>query len=316
MFADLYNSIEPYQKGFLDVGDGHQLYWEVSGNPQGTPIVFLHGGPGAGTQGLFRRFFDPEKWRIVLFDQRGCGLSQPTAGIAANTTPHLIADMETLRRHLDIPAWALFGGSWGSTLALAYAQAHPDRALGLVLRGVFLFRPSEVDWFLFGMGHFFPEARRRFLGFLPALERGDPLAAYVRRLNDPDPKLHMPAAAVWCGYEEACARLLPRNDEGGDALDGPGILAMARIEAHYMVHDGFLTPNQLLADLPAIAHLPVTIVQGRYDVICPPATAAELAQAWPGARLRMIADAGHSAMESGIRAALVEAVEEMKLLGP
>ena len=313
---DIFPPLEPYVSGRLDVGDGHDLYWEVSGNPAGPVVVFVHGGPGAGTAPAYRRFFDPATWRIVLFDQRGCGRSRPNSSIIANTTGHLVADMEALRRHLGVERWLLFGGSWGSTLALAYGEAHPRHCLGFVLRGVFLCRPAEIDWFLFGMGHFFPEARRRFLGFLPALERGDPLAAYVRRLNDPDPKLHMPAAAVWCGYEEACARLLPRNDEGGDALDGPGILAMARIEAHYMVHDGFLTPNQLLADLPAIAHLPVTIVQGRYDVICPPATAAELAQAWPGARLRMIADAGHSAMESGIRAALVEAVEEMKLLGP
>jgi len=313
---DIFPPLEPYVSGRLDVGDGHDLYWEVSGNPAGPVVVFVHGGPGAGTAPAYRRFFDPATWRIVLFDQRGCGRSRPNSSIIANTTGHLVADMEALRRHLGVERWLLFGGSWGSTLALAYGEAHPRHCLGFVLRGVFLCRPSEIDWFLFGMGHFFPEARRRFLGFLPATERGDPLAAYVRRLNDPDPKLHMPAAAVWCGYEEACARLLPRNDEGGDALDGPGILAMARIEAHYMAHDGFLTPNQLLADLPAIAHLPVTIVQGRYDVICPPATAAELAQAWPGARLRMIADAGHSAMEAGIRTALVEAVEEMKFLGP
>ncbi|TAN67603.1 MAG: prolyl aminopeptidase [Magnetospirillum sp.] len=308
---DLFPPFESHASGMLEVGDGHGLYWEVSGNPTGPVVVFVHGGPGAGTAPTYRRFFDPGFWRIVLFDQRGCGRSRPSASITANTTAHLVADMEALRRHLGVERWLLFGGSWGSTLALAYGQAYPRHCSGFVMRGIFLFRPHEVEWFFAGMGHFFPEAWRRFMGFLPVIERGDPLAAYVRRLNSPEPSVHMPAARVWCGYEEACARLLPRTDAGGDG-EGPGILAMARIEAHYMIHDGFLEPNQLLADLSRISHLPAAIVQGRYDVICPPATAEELALAWPGALLTMVADAGHSAMEPSIRTALVDAVEAMK----
>ena len=311
---ELFSPFEPQASGMLEVGDGHSLYWEVSGNPAGPVVVFVHGGPGAGTAPAYRRFFDPATWRIVLFDQRGCGRSRPNSSIVANTTAHLVADMETLRLHLGVERWLLFGGSWGSTLALAYGEAHPRRCTGFVLRGVFLCRPHEVEWFLSGMGHFFPEAWRRFMGFLPVMERGDPLAAYVQRLNHADPAIHMPAAKVWCGYEEACARLLPRG--GGDETDGPGVLAMARIEAHYMIHEGFLEPDQLLAGLGRISHLPAIIVQGRYDVICPPATAEELAQVWPGARLRMVADAGHSAMEPSIRTALVEAVEDMKALVP
>ena len=308
---DLFPPVETHASGMLEVGDGHSLYWEVSGNPSGPVVLFVHGGPGAGTAPTYRRFFDPGFWRIVLFDQRGCGRSRPGSLIDANSTAHLVADMESLRRHLGVKRWLLFGGSWGSTLALAYGQAHPSRCTGFVLRGVFLFRPHEVEWFLSGMGHFFPEAWRRFMGFLPVTERGDVLAAYMRRLNDPDPLVHMPAAKAWCAYEEACARLLPRDDGGAEA-EGPGVLAMARIEAHYMVHGGFLEPDQLLVDLPRIAHLPAIIVQGRYDVICPPATAEELARSWPGARLTILADAGHSAMETSTRMALVAAVEEMK----
>ncbi len=308
---ELYPPFEPHAFGMLPVGDGHELYWEVSGNPAGPVVVFVHGGPGAGTAPSYRRFFDPEFWRIVLFDQRGCGRSEPMASTEANTTAHLVGDMETLRHHLGIERWMLFGGSWGSTLALAYGQAHPQRCTGFVLRGVFLFRPHEVEWFLTGMGHFFPEAWRRFMAAMPVPERADPLGAYVRRLNHADPAVHMPAARVWCGYEEACARLLPRVEGNGDS-DGPGVLAMARIEAHYMAHDGFLAPNQLLAGMAAVDHLPAVIVQGRYDVICPPATAEELARSWSGAVLQIVPDGGHSAMEPPIRAALVAATERMK----
>ena len=309
---ELFAPFEPHAFGMLPVGDGHELYWEVSGNPRGPAALFLHGGPGAGTAPSYRRFFDPAFWRIVLFDQRGCGRSRPEASIEANTTADLVTDIETLRRHLGIERWLMFGGSWGSTLALAYGEAYPKHCTGFVLRGVFLFRPHEVEWFMSGMGHFFPEAWRRFMGFLPALERSDALAAYVHRLNHPDPAIHMPAARAWCGYEEACARLIPRG-EPGDA-DAPGTLAMARIEAHYMAHQGFLRPNQLLDELGAVRHLPTIIVQGRYDVVCPPATAHELAQSWPGAQLSMVADAGHSAMESSTRSGLVEATERMKML--
>jgi proline iminopeptidase len=198
--SDLYPPIDPLQKGFLDVGEGHSLYWEVSGNPNGRPILFLHGGPGASVQPIFRRFFDPQIWKIVLFDQRGCGKSRPAASIIDNTTDHLIADIERLRIHLEIQAWSLFGGSWGSTLALAYGQAFPERVLGFTLRGIFLFRPSEVDWFLHGMGRFFPEAQAKFKTYLPVSERGDVLEAYSRRLNHSDSMVHLPAAHAWYAY--------------------------------------------------------------------------------------------------------------------
>ncbi|KIL97285.1 Proline iminopeptidase [Paramagnetospirillum magnetotacticum MS-1] len=308
---ELFAPFEPHATGRLPVGDGHDLYWEVSGNPDGPVVVFVHGGPGAGTAPAYRRFFDPRFWRIVLFDQRGSGRSRPHASVEANTTPHLVADMEMLRHHLGVERWLLFGGSWGSTLALAYGETYPERCTGFVMRGVFLFRPQEVEWFMTGMGAFFPEARRRFLDYLPEAEREQPLASFLRRLNHPDSAIHMPAARAWCGYEEACSRLLPR-DETGDG-DGPATLALARIEAHYMAHDGFMRPNQLLDDLYRIRHLPAIIVQGRYDMVCPPSSADDLARAWRGCELRVVPDAGHSAMEPGIRAGLVDAVERMKM---
>ncbi len=311
---DLFPPLDPFASGWLDVGDGHRMAWEVSGNPRGIPVVFLHGGPGAATAPPYRRFFDPAFWRIVLFDQRGCGRSSPNADLEANTTAHLVADIERLRVHLGIARWLTFGGSWGSTLALAYGQAHPERVLGFVLRGVFLFRPAEVEWFMTGMGRFFPEAWRAFTGHLAPHERVDLLAAYHRRLTDSDPAVQLAAAREWCASEESCARLLPRPDRG--TMDDAACLAMARIECHYMVNRGFLEPGQLLANLPRIAHLPAAIVQGRYDMVCPPATAEELARAWPGARLALVPDAGHSAMEPGVRTALVAAVEGMRRLIP
>jgi proline iminopeptidase len=307
----LYPPIEPYRQGWLAVGGTHRLYWEESGNPAGQPVVFLHGGPGAGCAPLHRRFFDPAHYRIVLFDQRGAGRSVPAALVADNTTPFLVADIESLRRHLSIERWLIFGGSWGSTLALAYGQAHPERCLGFVLRGIFLFRPEEVDWFLHRMGRFFPEAGRAFLGHLSPEERTDLLLSYYRRLTNPDPSTHMPAAQVWCSYEESCSRLI---FEPGDTRSSPAALAMARIEAHYMVHDGFLDPDQLLRDMPRLQGLPATIVQGRYDMVCPIASADDLARAWPGTTFQIIPDAGHSAMEPGIRAALVTATDRYRTL--
>lgn len=298
----------------LEVGDGHAIHWEESGNPRGVPVLFVHGGPGAGTAPPYRRFFDPGFWRIILFDQRGCGKSTPTASIAANTTAHLIADMELLRRHLGIERWALFGGSWGSTLALAYGQSWPERVLGFVLRGVFLFRPFETEWFMHGMATFFPEAHRRFTAAITASEgevdESGLLAAYYRRLTDPDPSIHLPAARHWCAYEESCARLIPRGDSA--ACESAPCLAMARIECHYMVHDGFLAPDQLLGGMGRIEHLPAIIVQGRYDMVCPPVSAMDLAARWPQARLTMVPDAGHSAMEPGIRLGLVAGTESLK----
>ena len=307
---DLFPPLDAFRTGRLDVGGGHSLYWEESGNPRGRPVLFLHGGPGAGTAPGYRRFFDPDTWRIVLFDQRGCGRSTPSASLEGNTTADLIADIEALRQRLGIERWLLFGGSWGSTLALAYGQAHPERVSGFVLRGIFLFRPEEVEWFMAGMGRFFPEATARFLGHLPSEDRVRPLESYHRRLTDADPEVRLAAARVWCGYEDGCARLLPRHDV---EMDDAACMAMARIECHYMVHGGFLD-RPLLERMPAIRHLPAIIVQGRYDMVCPPASAFDLARAWPGAILKVVPDAGHSAMEPGIRAALMLALERMRAL--
>jgi len=311
VLTDLFPPIEPFATGMLPVDGRHTLYWEQSGNPAGVAVLFLHGGPGAGTAPAYRRFFDPRHYRIVLFDQRGAGRSQPTADITDNTTGHLIDDIEALRRHLGIERWLVFGGSWGSTLALAYGQAHPGRCLGFVLRGVFLFRPVEVHWFIHEMGRFFPEAWSRFAGYIPERERSDLLGAYYRRLTSPDPAVHGPAADVWCGYEEACSRLVPRAPHG-EGRASPGALAMARIEAHYMVHGGFLEDNELLKRLPVLHRHPAVIVQGRYDVVCPIASAHELALSWPAAEYVVVPDAGHSAMEPGVRAALVAATQRMR----
>ncbi|HIJ37273.1 MAG TPA: prolyl aminopeptidase [Rhodospirillaceae bacterium] len=312
ILTDLYPPIEANRQGWLSVGHGHRLYWEESGDPWGTPVVFLHGGPGAGCAPMHRRFFDPRHYRIVLFDQRGSGRSMPYASISHNTTPLLIADLEALRQHLGIERWLLFGGSWGSTLALAYGEAHPNRCLGLILRGIFLFRPDEVDWFLNRMEQFYPEAGRAFRDHLPEEDRHDLLAAYHRRLTDPDPAIHLPAAQAWCTYEESCSRLLAEPVEPRMSATA---LAMARIEAHYMVHKGFLEENQLLNNIHRLHGKPATIVQGRYDVVCPIINADRLARAWPGTTYRIIADAGHSAMEPGVRSALVSATNHYRALG-
>ena len=309
----LYPEIEPDATGRLAVDPRHALYWESSGNRYGVPVVFLHGGPGGGCLPYHRRFFDPGFWRIVLFDQRGAGHSAPYAEVADNTTWHLVADMERLRAHIGVDRWLLFGGSWGSTLALAYAQAYPERCLGLVLRGIFLARPAEIEWFMEGMRVVFPEAWREFAAFLPASERADLLGSYYRRLNDPDPGVHLPAAQAWDRYEGACVSLLPdalppRADESPLAS-----LAIARIEAHYFVNRAFLADDELLQQVDRIRHLPCTIVQGRYDVVCPPITADTLAQAWPEAEYIVVPDAGHSIREPGITRELVAAVERMRV---
>ncbi|MEN3163003.1 prolyl aminopeptidase [Tistrella mobilis] len=319
---DLHPPIEPDARGRLDVGDGHVLAWEACGRPDGVPVVFLHGGPGTGTEPAHRRFFDPRIWRAVLFDQRGCGRSTPHGETRANTTDHLVEDIERLRRHLGIDRWAVFGGSWGSTLALAYATTHPERVTGLILRGIFLGTDDEVAWFLHEMGRFFPEARDVFLGHLPDSARGDPLAGYLPLLMDPDPRIHLPAARAWSGYEGACATLRPVSQlapgaaaAAGRADEDRAMLAVSRLEAHYFAHRCFLADRPLLDRIdadPRLRRLPVHIVQGRYDVICPPATAVALARhLGPSAMLEMIADAGHSAFEPGTRRALVAAADRM-----
>ena len=310
--SELFPPIEPYRSGMLPVDAVHTIYWEESGNPRGIPMVFLHGGPGSGATPTHRRFFDPGIFRIVVFDQRGAGRSKPLGSVTDNTTAHLIGDMERLRSLLGIEAWLVFGGSWGSTLALAYGETHPERCLGFVLRGIFLCRKSEVDWFLHGMRTFFPEPWRAFAEFLPEAERADLLESYYRRLTDPDPHIHMPAARAWSTYEGACSTLLPSPDTVAAFGEDRMALGLARIEAHYMKHGIFLPENALIEQIGRIRHIPAAIVQGRYDAVCPIVTADTLARAWPEARYVVVPDAGHSAMEPGIRTQLMDAVERMK----
>jgi proline iminopeptidase len=305
----LYPAIEPYSQGWLDTPGAHRIYWETSGRPEGIPVVFIHGGPGSGTSPVQRRFFDPARYRIVLFDQRGCGRSTPHGELADNTTPALVEDMERLRVALGIDRWLVFGGSWGSTLALAYGEAHPDRCLGFVLRGIFLCRPSEIDWFLYGIRAFFPEAQRQLAEFIPADERHDLLAAYHRRLTDPDPQIHLPAARAWATFEASCSTLRPNPQLVAAFCTDRTALSLARIEAHYFVNRIFLPDNSLLNQVQRLRHLPCTIVQGRYDAVCPIVSADELARAWPEARYVVVDDAGHSAFEPGISAALVAATD-------
>ncbi|MBI3707514.1 MAG: prolyl aminopeptidase [Proteobacteria bacterium] len=312
--TDLYPPIEPIASGMLDLDGRHRMYWEESGNPKGVPVLFLHGGPGAGATPAHRRFFDPTYYRIFVFDQRGAGRSMPHADLADNTTPHLIDDIEALRRARGIDRWMVFGGSWGSTLALAYAEAHPAHCRALVLRGIFLCRKSEINWFLYGLRTVFPEAWRNFAHFLPEAERGDLLAHYYRRLTDPDAAVHMPAARAWSTYEGACSTLMPSPETVSVFGEARMALGLSRIEAHYFRYDIFLPENSLLANVERIRKIPGVIVQGRYDMVCPIITADDLVQAWPEAEYVIAPDAGHSAMEPGIRSALVAAMERMKRL--
>lgn len=312
--GELYPEIEPYRSGHLDLDGRHRMYWEECGDPAGRPVVFLHGGPGAGASPAHRRFFDPAHYRIVIFDQRGSGRSKPLGELQDNTTPHLVADIETLRRHLGLERWLVFGGSWGSTLALAYAEAHPERVEALVLRGIFLCRRFEIQWFLYGMRALAPEAWRSFAGFLPENERGDLLASYYKRLIDPDPMAHMPAAKSWSVYEGTCCTLLPSPETVSTFNQDTVALGLARLEAHYFTHDIFLPENALMNNLGRIRHVPAAIVHGRYDLVCPIVSADELHHAWPEAEYVIVPDAGHSAMEPGIRAALVQAMERFKEL--
>jgi proline iminopeptidase len=303
----LHPPIEPHDAGLMPVSDGHRIYWEVCGNPDGEPALFLHGGPGGGCTTDHRRLFDPAHWRIVLFDQRGCGRSRPSARIEGNHTGALIDDIEALRRLLGIERWLVLGGSWGSTLALAYAQRHPHRVRALILRGVFLARQSEIDWlYRDGASHLYPEAWAAFQAPIPPDERDDLVAAYHRRLIDPDPVISMVAASAWCAWERALMTLLPLPPAPGDP--DPAQLALARLEAHYFVNDSFLE-RPLLEGMPAIAHIPGHIVQGRHDCVTPATSAWTLHQAWPDSTLEIIADASHASGEPGIQRALVAATE-------
>jgi len=308
----LFPPIEPYDSGMLDLGAPHRMYYEQSGNPRGVPVVFLHGGPGAGASAVHRQFFDPAFYRIVVFDQRGAGRSLPLGSLQDNTTPHLVEDMEALRKKLGVERWLVFGGSWGSTLALAYAEHHPERCLGLVLRGIFLCRQSEIDWFLHGLRHIFPEAWRTFSSYVPEAERGNLLEAYYKRLTHPDPAVHMPAARCWSVYEGSCSTLLPNPALVADFASDRVALGLARIEAHYFMHDIFLPEDFLLKNAPRLKPIPGVIVQGRYDIVCPTVSADDLHGAWPEAEYTVVHDAGHSAFEPGIRSRLVMATEQFK----
>lgn len=307
----LYPELSPYTVQQVAVANPHVLYVEESGNSAGIPVVFLHGGPGGGTAPWHRRFFDPEHYRIVLFDQRGAGQSTPHAELDGNTTAKLVADMEIIRERLGIEQWLLFGGSWGSTLALAYAQTHPERVLGLILRGIFLCRPEDIYWFYqAGASRLFPDAWEDYLKPIPEAERDDLLHAYHRRLTGDDELARMAAAKAWSVWEGICCTLRP-NQHLVDHFADPHIaLALARIECHYFVNDSFLESNQLLRDVYRIQHLPAVIIHGRYDVVCPLDNALALHRAWPGSELHIIRDAGHAATEPGIIDALVRATDE------
>jgi proline iminopeptidase len=311
---DLFPPIEPYETGYLSPGGGHRLYWEQSGNPEGAPVIFLHGGPGAGASPNHRRFFDPEHYRIIIMDQRGSGRSRPLGELRHNTTEHLVADMERLRKQLGIKRWHVFGGSWGSTLALAYAQAHPGPVISLILRGIFLMTKPEIEWFLYGMKTIFPEYWEEFASHLPEDERGDLLSNYYQRLTSLDRKVWLPAARAWSRYESLCSTLMPADDVMIGMVDEAHALGLSRIEAHYFLYNLFEPEDALLHGIERIRHIPAQIVQGRYDAVCPPVTAHRLREAWPEASFIMVPDAGHSAMEPGIRASLVAATEAFKSL--
>lgn len=312
---DLYPEIEPLETGMLDVGDGQHIYWEVSGNREGKPVVFLHGGPGGGTTPTHRRLFDPSRYRIVLFDQRGCGFSiphasEPGADLSANTTWHLIADMERLRAHLGIDRWQVFGGSWGSALALAYAETHPERVTELVLRGIFTLRRQELDWFYEGgASAIFPDLWHDFLAPVPLVERAHLIEAYGRLLSDPDPAVHQPAAIAWSRWESSTITLLPQAETIARFTSPEYATAFARIENHYFRHGGWWEEGQLIRDVGRLRGIPAVIVQGRYDICTPMMTAWDLHRAWPEAELRIIDDAGHAFDEPGILDALISATD-------
>ncbi|MEM6520429.1 MAG: prolyl aminopeptidase [Cyanobacteria bacterium P01_D01_bin.71] len=313
---ELYPPIEPYYTGSLSVSERHTLYIEASGNPDGKPIVFLHGGPGGGTMPLYRQFFNPAQWRIILFDQRGCGQSQPHADLTDNTTWELVADIEKIRQHFDIDSWVIFGGSWGSTLALTYAQTHPERCNGLILRGIFTLRPEEIRWFYqSGASYLFPDAWETYLAPIPLEEQNDLLSAYYRRLTHADPEIQLAAARAWSIWEASTSKLIP-DKTLMEKFGAPSFaIAFARIECHYFVNNGFFTmPNQIIAQAGKLKSIPGVIVQGRYDVVCPMKTAWELHQAWPEADLVVVPDAGHSATEPRIVDALVEASDRFAVL--
>jgi proline iminopeptidase len=310
----LYPELEPFESGMLQVSPLHTLYYEQSGNPHGKPVVFLHGGPGAGCNGKCRRFFDPRVYRIVLFDQRGCGRSTPHAELRENTTWDLVADIERLREHLRIERWQVFGGSWGSTLALTYAETHPERVTELVLRGIFMLRHAELAWFYQkGCDMLYPDAWEKYLAAIPDAEHGDLIAAYHRRLTSDDPAVRIAAARAWSVWEASTSFLLQNESYIAASAGDEFALAFAGIENHYFVNRGFFAQDdQLLRDAHRLHGIPGVIVQGRYDVVCPARSAWDLHRAWPQADLRIVPDAGHSAFEPGNVHELVSATDRFR----
>jgi proline iminopeptidase len=303
----LFPPVTPFARHRIDTGDGHVLYVEECGNPDGIPVIFLHGGPGSGVSSMHRRMFNPDRYRAVLFDQRGSGQSRPFASIENNTTDHLVADIEHIRTQLGIDSWIVFGGSWGATMSLVYGIRHPEHCLGFVLRGVFLGTKPEIDWFLYDMRRFYPEAWERFSHFLPEDERDDILAAYWRRLSDPDQTIAMMAAEQWSAYENSCATLQAEMRGGGGRM----ALSLARLEAHYFRNNCFLPPDYILSHANRLEGKPGYIIQGRHDVICPPFSADALHARWGSAEITMVDDAGHSAFEPGILGALLRALDDI-----
>jgi len=306
-----YPPLDPYNQKIMPTGDGHQIYVEECGNPEGMPVIVLHGGPGGGCSPVMRRYFDPKKYRIVLFDQRGCGRSRPLASVKNNTTWDLVADIERIRSALSIDAWAVFGGSWGATLALLYAQSHPDHVTHIVLRGVFLMTQRELDWFYGGgAGQFWPDAWARFVEKIPQDERNDLIEAYHRRLFCGDLRTEMQFGRIWSAWENALASIYS-NGNGGEPA-GEYSRTFARLENHYFIHKGFLEKDgHILNNMDRIAHIPGYIVQGRYDMICPPQSAWDLSKAWPQCDLRLIRQAGHAMSEPGISAELVKIMDQI-----
>lgn len=307
---DFYPEIEPYETGFLDTGDGHRVYYERVGTPGAKPAVFLHGGPGGGIHPDHRRFFDPARYDVLLFDQRGCGRSTPHASLEANTTWHLVADIERLRALVGCDSWLVFGGSWGSTLALAYAQTHPERVSALILRGVYTVSRAEIDWYYrFGVSEMFPDAWENFVAPIPEAERGDLIVAFRKRLTSEDEAERLAAARAWAIWEGTTITLLPQGEVEAHYGDAQFALAFARLENHYFLHDCWLRPGQLLDDAPKLAGIPGEIVHGRYDMPCPLRTAWELNRRWPGSTLHIVEGAGHAATEPGIRDRLIRATD-------
>ncbi len=312
---DLFPPITPYSSGFLAVDNTHNLYWEQSGNPQGAPILLLHGGPGAGATPVHRRFFDPDHYRIIIFDQRGAGRSHPLGCLENNTSSHLINDIEALRAHLNIEKWHIFGGSWGATLALSYAAMHKSHCISLILRGIFLCEQEEIDWFLYGIQTIYPEAWEHFTSIIPEDERGDLLNAYYKLLtDDKNPDKQLQAAIHWTLYEGACSSLIPNYETITTDEQKQNALALSRIEAHYFKNNVFSKGESLFNEIEGLRSIPTTIIQGRYDIICPIKTAHKLHQLWPEADYVIVPDAGHSALDAPLRSRLIEATQSAKTI--